>query len=623
MVLCFFMAKIVFFQTETQNERCFSVFFLFLYPFFKGNKQQNLTNMKKVFSAIVALALVFSFGKANACTNFLITKGTSTDGSCMISYAADSHVLYGELYHYPAKDWPAGAMLDVYDWDGGMYHGQIPQVAHTYNVVGNMNEYQLAIGETTYGGLECLWESPGIIDYGSLIYITLQRAKTAREAIKCMGELVANYGYVSEGESFSICDTEEVWILEMIGKGKQEKGAVWVARRIPDGYVSGHANQARITTFPLAKKNKTSVTFKNIDKLMKDPNIDCVYADDVISFAKANKLYDGPDEKFSFSDVYNPVDFSGARFCDLRVWAMFNKVTDNMKDYWGYATGRDIKRVQPYTAGMCQTPDNFPTNRMPLWVKPNKKVSVLDMMDFMRDHLEGTELDMSQDVGAGPFHCPYRWRPMEFEVNGATYVHERTTATQQTGFSFVAQSRGYYDWPIGGIIWFGVDDTDNTVYCPMYTCMTEIPECFREGNGSMTEWSETSAFWAFNQMSNWAYTKYDYIHPEIRERQHQMETNWVEKAVPELDKRVFAIKGREAQVKELTQFSCNQAQKMTLAWKKLYHDLFMKYMDGNVNTPGKAVEGQKYVPINSKHPKYSDEYYQILIEKTGDKYKAY
>ena len=579
--------------------------------------------MKKVFTAIVALALVFCFGKANACTNFLITKGASSDGSCMISYAADSHVLYGELYHYPAKDWPAGTMRDVYDWDGGMFRGQIPEVAHTYNVVGNMNEWQVAIGETTYGGIESLWEGPGIIDYGSLIYITLQRAKTAREAIKCMGELVYNYGYVSEGESFSISDTEECWILEMIGKGPQNKGAVWVARRIPDGYVSGHANQARITTFPLAKKNKTSITFKNIDKLLKDKNIDCVYADDVISFAKQAKLYDGPDDKFSFSDVYNPVTFDGARFCDLRVWAMFNKVTDNMKDYWGYATGRDIKRVKPYTANMCQTPDNFPTNRMPLWVKPNKKVSVLDMMDFMRDHLEGTDLDMSQDVGAGPFHCPYRWRPMDWEVDGVTYVHERTTATQQTGFSFVAQSRGYYDWPIGGIIWFGVDDTDNTIYCPMYTCMTEIPECFREGNGSMSEWSETSAFWTFNQMSNWAYTKYDYIHPEIRKRQREMETNWVEKAVPELDKRVNTIKGREAQVKELTQFSCNQANKMTQSWKKLYHDLFMKYMDGNLNTAQPTQPGSKYTPIKSEHPKYSDEYYRILIEKTGDKYKAY
>ena len=579
--------------------------------------------MKKLITAMMALALVFAFGKANACTNFLITKGASTDGSCMISYAADSHVLYGELYHYPAADHKPGEMRDVYDWDGGAYLGQITEVAHTYNVVGNMNEWQVAIGETTYGGLESLYNGQGIIDYGSLMYIALQRSKTAREAIWWMTKLVTDYGYVSEGESFSICDTEEVWIMEMIGKGPQNKGAVWVARRIPDGYVSGHANQARITTFPLAKKNKTSITYKNIDKLLKDMNIDCVYADDVISFAKEAKLYDGPDAQFSFSDVYNPVTFDGARFCDLRVWAMFNKVTDNMKDYWGYATGRDIQRPQPYTAGMCQTPDNFPTNRMPLWVMPNKKVSVLDMMDFMRDHLEGTELDMAEDVGAGPFHCPYRWRPMDWEVDGVTYVHERTTATQQTGFSFVAQARGYWDWPIGGIIWFGVDDTDNTVYCPMYTSMTEIPECYREGNGSMSEWSETSAFWTFNQMSNWAYTKYNYIHPEIRKAQREMETKWVESMVPAMDKQANAIKGRDGQVLELTRFSCKQANELCATWKQLYHNLFMKYMDGNVNTAQPVKPGSKYTPIKSEHPKYSDEYYRILIEKTGDKYKAY
>ncbi|MBO7083206.1 MAG: C69 family dipeptidase [Bacteroidales bacterium] len=576
--------------------------------------------MKKLITALMALALVFSFGKANACTNFLITKGASADGSCMISYAADSHVLYGELYHFPAADHAPGTMRDVYDWDGGAYLGQIPEVAHTYNVVGNMNEWQVAIGETTYGGIEALYEGQGIIDYGSLIYIALQRSKSAREAIWWMTKLVTDYGYVSEGESFSICDTEEVWILEMIGKGPQNKGAVWVARRIPDGYVSGHANQARITTFPLAKKNKTSITYKNIDKLLKDPKIDCVYADDVISFAKEAKLYSGPDDKFSFSDVYNPVTFDGARFCDLRVWAMFNKVTDNMKDFWGYATGRDIQRAQPYTKDMCQTPDNFPTNRMPLWVQPTKKVSVLDMMDFMRDHLEGTELDMSQDVGAGPFHCPYRWRPMDWEVNGVTYVHERTTATQQTGFSFVAQSRGYNPF---GIIWFGVDDTDNCVYCPMYTCMAEIPESFREGNGSMSEWSETSAFWTFNQMSNWAYTKYNYIHPEIRKVQHELETKYVEKMVPELDEKVAAIKGHDGQVLEMTRFSCNTANELCATWKNLYHNLFMKYMDGNLNTAQPTKPGSKYTPIKSEHPKYSDEYYRILIEKTGDKYRAY
>jgi dipeptidase len=576
--------------------------------------------MKKLFTALMALALVFAFGKANACTNFLITKGASADGSCMISYAADSHVLYGELYHYPAADHEPGAMRDVYDWDGGAYLGQIPEVAHTYNVVGNMNEWQVAIGETTYGGIEALYNGQGIIDYGSLMYIALQRSKTAREAIWWMAKLVTDYGYVSEGESFSICDTEEVWIMEMIGKGPQNKGAVWVAQRIPDGYVSGHANQARITTFPLAKKCKTSITYKKIDKLLKDPKIDCVYADDVISFAKEAKLYSGPDDKFSFSDVYNPVTFDGARFCDLRVWAMFNKVTDNMNEYWGYATGRDIQRAQPYTANMCQTPDNFPTNRMPLWVMPNKKVSVLDMMDFMRDHLEGTELDMSQDVGAGPFHCPYRWRPMDWEVDGVTYVHERTTATQQTGFSFIAQSRPYNPF---GIIWFGVDDTDNCVYCPMYTCMAEIPESYREGNGSMSEWSETSAFWTFNQMSNWAYTKYNYIHPEIRKVQREFETKCVEKLVPQLDERVSAIKGHDGMVLEMTRFSCNTANELVAMWKNLYHTLFMKYMDGNLNTAQPVKPGSKYTPIKSEHPKYSDEYYRILIEKTGDKYKAY
>ena len=580
--------------------------------------------MKKTLFLLLALALTVALPKANACTNFLITKGASTDGSCMISYAADSHVLYGELYHYPAADYPEGTMLDVYDWDGGMFRGQIPQVAHTYNVVGNMNEWQVAIGETTYGGLECLWEGQGIIDYGSLIYITLQRAKTAREAIKIMGDLVANYGYVSEGESFSIADTEECWILEMIGKGKQNKGAVWVARRIPDGYVSGHANQARITTFPLAsRKCKTSITYKNIDKLFKDANIDCVYADDVISFAKENKLYDGPDAQFSFSDVYCPADFGTVRGCDLRVWAMFNKVVDNMNEYWDYATGRNIKRAQPYTAGMCQTPANFPTNRMPLWVQPKQKVSVLDVMDFMRDHLEGTELDMSQDVGAGPFHCPYRWRPMDWEVDGVSYVHERTTATQQTGFSFVAQCRGYYPAPLGGIIWFGVDDADNCVYCPMYTCMTEIPECFRVGNGSMSEWSETSAFWTFNQMSNWAYTKYDYIHPEIEKEQSKLESDWVNNTVPAMDNRANGCKNQKEAIRLLTEFSNNQANKLCQSWKKFYHNLFMKYMDGNLNTAVPNEPNHKYTPINSDHPKYSDEYYRILIEKTGDKYKAY
>ena len=568
---------------------------------------------------------VVSFMKpAQACTNFLITPGASVDGSSMISYAADSHVLYGELYHYPAADYPEGAMREIVEWDTGRYVGRIPEVSHTYNVVGNMNEWQLAIAETTYGGLEGLENPEGLIDYGSLIYITLQRSKTAREAIKTMAELVANYGYISSGESFSIADPNEVWIMELIGKG-QEKGAVWVALRIPDGYVSGHANQARITTFPLAnKQNKNSITSKNIDKLLKNPNIDCVYAEDVISFAKKNNLYAGPDGQFSFSDVYAPVDFSGARACEIRVWAMFNQVVDGMDQYWDYATGRNINRAKPYVKGEAQTPENFPTNRMPLWVKPNEKVSVLDMMAFMRDHLEGTELDMTQDVGAGPFHCPYRSRPMGWEIDGVEYVHERATATQQTGFSFVAQCRTTPINNIGGIIWFGVDDAASTVYCPMYTCMTEIPLCFREGNGGIMEYSETAAFWIFNQVTNWAYTKYEYIHPEIAEKQAAYEQGWVD-GIAKVDERAAEVYQEDPAkaVEYLTRFSSKEAEKLTADWREFYKYLFVKYMDFNIKEAQPTPKSYKYYAPKVQQPKYSEEYYRAIIEQTGDKLKVY
>lgn len=578
----------------------------------------------KRFLTLFAIICLLGMTKASACTNFLVTKGASADGSTMISYAADSHVLYGELYHYPAADYPEGAMRDLYDWDSGRYLGQIPEVSHTYNVVGNMNEWQLAIGETTYGGLECLWEGEGLMDYGTLIYISLQRCKTAREAIRNIAELTAKYGYISEGESFSIADTEEVWIMEVIGKGKFEKGMVWVARRIPDGYVCGHANQARITTFPLAKKNKTSVTSKDFKKFMKDMSIDCIYSEDVISFAKKNKLYVGKDEDFSFSDVYAPVDFSGARGCDMRVWAMFNKVTDGMDAYFDYATGRDIKRAKPYVKGEPQTIENFPSNRMPLWVKPNKKVSVLDMMSFMRDHLEGTELDMANDLGAGPFHCPYRWRPMGFEVDGVEYMHERTTATQQTGFSFVSQSNANRIANLGGIIWWGVDDAASTVYCPMFTCMTEIPLCYRVGNGSMMEWSETAGFWIFNQVSNWAYTKYDYIHPEIAAKQAEYEQGWV-KSVQKINAKAAEIYAKEPAeaVKYLTKYSNTEATKLCADWKMFYQYLFVKYMDGNIKTAREVPEGYKYYAPKVEQPKYSDEFYKAIIDQTGNKLKVY
>ena len=580
--------------------------------------------MKRFLTLLIMMCLVSYMKPAQACTNFLITPGASADGSSMISYAADSHVLYGELYYYPAADHPEGAVREIFDWDSGRYLGSIPEVAHTYNVVGNMNEWQLTIGETTYGGLPNLENPDGLIDYGSLIYITLQRSKTAREAIKTMAELVSTYGYMSSGESFSIADPNEVWIMELIGKG-QEKGAVWVALRIPDGYVSAHANQARITTFPLAtKKNKNSITSKNIDKLLKNPNIDCIYSEDVISFAKKNNLYAGPDGLFSFSDVYAPVDFSGARACEIRVWAMFNQVVDGMDQYWDYATGRNINRAKPYISGEPQTPENFPTNRMPLWVKPNEKVSVLDMMAFMRDHLEGTELDMTQDIGGGPFHCPYRPRPMGWEVDGVEYVHERATATQQTGFSFVAQCRPNTIAEIGGIIWFGVDDAASTVYCPMYTCMTEIPLCFREGNGDIMEYSETAAFWVFNQVTNWAYTKYDYIHPEIAERQAAYETAWAD-GLAEVDAKAAELYQEDPNkaIEYLTAFSSKEAERLTADWREFYKYLFVKYMDGNIKTAQPTPENYKYYAPKVEQPKFSDDFYRAIIQQTGDKLKVY
>jgi len=358
--------------------------------------------MKKLCILLAVLILSGYSSQSFACTNFLVTKGASADGSTLISYAADSHVLYGELYYWPAATYEDGAMLDVYEWDTGKFLGQIKQASQTYNVVGNMNEYQVAIGETTYGGLQELGSQEGaIIDYGSLIYIALQRSKTAREALKVMTELMNDYGYYSSGESFSVSDPNEVWIFELIGKGNGQKGAVWVARLIPDGYVSAHANQARITTFPLAD-GKKSITFSDRDKL-NNAEVETYYADDVISFARENEWFDGEDKDFSFSDTYAPVSFGGARFCEVRVWSFFKSVKEGMDKYFDYASGHNHK------------------NRMPLWIKPDRKIAAEDVMDYMRDHLEGTPLDMTQDIGAGPFGNPYRWRPLTWEVDGTKY----------------------------------------------------------------------------------------------------------------------------------------------------------------------------------------------------------
>lgn len=551
--------------------------------------------MKKTILTITLTFLsVMLINTSFACTNFLITKGASADGSTMITYAADAHVLYGELYHWPAADYPEGSMLKVYEWDTGKYLGEIEQVEHTYNVVGNMNEYQVAIGETTYTGRTELRDTTGIIDYGSLIYIALQRSRTAREAIKTMTDLVKKYGYYSTGESFSISDPNEVWIMELIGKGPGVTGAVWVARQIPDGYISGHANHARITTFPFQKENNFN-----------DPNQTTYHSPDVISFAREMGYFDGKDKNFSFSDTYAPLDFGGARFCEARVYAGFNKVASGMEKYEDYAMGENLD------------------NRMPLWVKPDKKLSVRDVMNMMRDYYQGTPMDMTKDVGAGPYGNIVRWRPLYWEVNGETYFNERAISTQQTGFSFVSQSRSWLPDAIGGIIWFGVDDTYSTVYVPMYTSMTRIPEPYAHGNGSIMEFSETSAFWAFNQVSNFAYTRYSYMIPEIQKVQDKLELGFIEE-VKGIDKAAQEIykNDPEQAVRFLTDYSVAQGNKTLKCWKKLYRHLFTKYMDGNIKEANPLPEGQYYTPPKVEQPGYSEEWYKLIIEETGDKFKV-
>lgn len=556
-----------------------------------------IKNIQRVIG-LSLLALAIGIQVSFGCTNFLITKGASTDGSTMITYAADSHVLYGELYLQPARDHATGTMREIHEWDTGIYLGRIPEPEHTYSVVGNMNEFQVAIGETTFGGREELAKQFGaIMDYGSLMYVALQRAKTAREAIGVMADLVDKYGYASSGESFSISDPNEVWIMEVIGKGEGEKGAVWVAQRIPDGYISGHANQARITTFP-----------------MQDEEV-CLFSKDVISFAREKGWFDGLNTDFSFSDVYAPVDFSGARFSEARVFAGFNKVNSGMKQYEEYAMGKVEHEGE----------NKFASNRMPLWIKPDSKLSVQDVMGMMRDHYQGTDLDMTKDIGAGPYGLPYRWRPLTFKVDSVEYVNERAISTQQTGFSFVSQSRSWLPDPIGGILWFGVDDTYSTCYVPMYCGITEIPECFKVGNGDLLTYSETAAFWTFNTVSNFAYLRYDAMIPDVQKVQKSLEDKFVA-YTPTIDMAADSLwkAGKEEEaLKFLTDYSVNQANGMTDEWKKLSQYLVVKFIDGNVKKEkdGQFERTETGMPANPLQPGYPEWWKKVIVEGTGDHLK--
>ncbi len=557
--------------------------------------------MKK--SLILAVLALMAYATASACTNFIVTRGASTDGSILVSYAADSHGLYGALYHTTGGKHKPGTMLPVINWDEGNYLIDIPQAPVTYTTNGNMNEHSLIIAETTYGGRSELEDPTGKIDYGSLIYITLQRAKTAREAILMIAELANTYGYASSGESFSIADTEEAWIMELIGKGFKDdgkggnlnKGIVWVARRIPDGYVSAHANQARITNFP-----------------MNDPK-NCLYAPDVISFAREQGYFSGKDEEFSFSDAYAPADFGALRGCEARVWAFFRTVAEGMDQYEDYAMGYN------------------PKNKMPLWVKPAQKVSPKIVFDCMRDHYEGTKMDMTKDLGAGGHACPYRWRPMYWEVDGVEYCNERATATQQTGFWFVAQARPWAPKAMG-ILWFGVDDAATSCLTPIYCSSTEVPECFREGNGSMLEYSPTSAFWLFNRTTNFAYMRYDMISADIRKVTDEWENRMLATAA-EMDTQLGTMKSKALR-KQLTAYSVQTAQTLFDRWQRLNSYLLIKYVDGNLKSEHADVlsfldkDGShrhwvengngKQIPGKIQYPGYNEAWKRAVAKDNGE-----
>jgi dipeptidase len=527
--------------------------------------------------------------EAFACTSFLVGRQASVDGSVMISYAADSHSLYGELYHWPAAVWPKGAMLDIREWDTGRLLGQIAQVEQTYSVIGNMNEHQVAITETTFGGRPELADSTGIMDYGSLIYVALQRSRSAREAIRVMTELASTYGYYSGGESFSIADRQEAWIMEMVGKGAGSRGVVWVAIRIPDDCIAAHANQARIRQIPFEDREN------------------CLYAPDVVSFAREKGYFSGKDRDFSFAEAYCPYDFSGLRACEARVWAFFRKYDRSMDRYADFIRGDAGKEP------------------MPLYIRPDRKLSVRDVQRGMRDHYEGTDLDMTQDAGAGPYGVPYRWRPMHFTVDGQEYLNERAVATQQTAFVIVPQMRGWLPDALGGILWFGVDDADMAVFNPVYAASLDVPDCYRAGNGDLLTFSWTSAFWIHNWVANMAYHKYSFMIRDIRRLQEEIESGY-EKRLPAIEKAALEMYRRDPEEARLflTWFSRTNAGQVTERWKKLGEYLLVKYMDGNVKKEENgAFRRNPYgQPASPDFPGYDEAYYRRIVESAGERLKV-
>ena len=547
--------------------------------------------MNKIFaSAIMAVAMLGSVSEAEACTNFIVGKKASVDGSVMCSYSADDYGMFQNLCHFPAGKHAKGEMRKIYDWDTNKYHGEIPEAAETYNVIGNINEWQVTIGETTYGGREEMADSTGIMDYGSLIYVALQRSKSAREAIKVMTTLANTYGYNSEGETFTICDPNEAWIMEMMGKGPGSKGVVWVALRIPDNAVCAHANQSRIGKFNMKDK-------KNV-----------MYAKDVVSFARSKGWFKGKDADFSWKMAYAKPDFSGRRFCDARAWAMLNHFYD-MSPYLDWALGKN--------------PD---AQDMPLWVVPNKKVSVQDVENVMRDHYEGTPLSVADgsDIGGGIWEMPYRPTPLMYKVDGKQYFNERPVSTQQSGFVFVSQMRSWLPREIGGVFWFANDDANMAAFTPVYCSMTERPECYNTPGADALHFSKKNAYWVCNMTSNMVYPRYSLMFPTLKEVRDSLDNSYfaaqagVEKKAQEL-----YAQNPQAAVKYLNDYSVEKAQQMLARWNQLFEFMVVKYNDMIIKPTDKNGNFEKTpygLGARPARPGYPEKFAKQLVKQSGDKF---
>lgn len=533
--------------------------------------------MKKLILILAALNAVTA---AMACTSLIAGKKATADGSVIVTYNADAYVLYGELYHTEAADHKKGEMLKVYEWDTNEYRGEIEQVEHTYATVGNINEHQLCIVESTWDNRKELQDTTAVIDYGSLIYITLQRARTAREAIGVMTSLVEKYGYYSGGESFTIADPNEVWIMEMVSKGMKEKGAVWVAIRIPDDCIAAHANQSRIHHIPFDDKDN------------------CLYSPDVVSFARKMGYFEGKDNDFSFSKAYAQSDYLSYRGCDGRVWAYYNRFSSGMDKYLPF-----VIEAQGET--------------LPLYVKPDKQLSVRDIQNMMRDHYDNTLMDMRKEPGRGSWDSPVRYAPLTWKVDSVEYMHERPIATQQTGFTLVAQLRSWLPDAIGGVLWFGVDDSSLSVYNPIYCCLDKVPECFRKGNGDMLHFSWTSAFWINNWVANQVYARYSLLYPDVKRVQTEIEDGY-EANQPLIEAQALRLyeDNPAKAVRLLSDYSNLSAEHATARYKKLGEYLLMKYMDGRMKNEdnGQFAKTPAGYPALPASPGYNEEYYRKVVE---------